>query len=90
MHVLKVKGHQLTWSSPTGKYSIKNTSSYETGLTDHHHMIYTMLKSSFVNIEPKQLNYRDFKNFSFEVFDEDLSEVLAECTSPYETFGKCL
>ena len=53
-------------------------------------MIYTMLKSSFVNIEPKQLNYRDFKNFSFEVFDEDLSEVLAECTSPYETFGKCL
>ena len=49
-------------------------------------MIYTMLKSSFVNIEPKQLNYRDFKNFSFEVFKNDLSEVLAECNNSYETF----
>ena len=39
-------------------------------------MIYTLLKSSFVNIEPKQLNYRDLKNFLFEIFKEDLSEVL--------------
>ena len=45
-----------------------------------------MLKSSFVNIKPKQLNYRDFKNFSFEVFKNDLSEVLAECNNSYETF----
>ena len=45
-----------------------------------------MLKSSVVNIEPKQLNYRDFKNFSFEIFKEDLSEALAECTNSYETF----
>ena len=57
------------------KYSFKNTSSYETGLSNHHHMIYAMLKSSFVNIEPKQLNYRDFKNFLFGIFKEDLSEV---------------
>ena len=49
-------------------------------------MIYTMLKSSFVNIEPKQLNYRDFKNFSFEIFKEDLREALTECTNSYETF----
>ena len=49
-------------------------------------MIYTLLKSSVVNIEPKQLNYRDFKNFSFEIFKEDLSEALAECTNSYETF----
>ena len=26
------------------KYSFKYTSSYETGISDHHHMIYTMLK----------------------------------------------
>ena len=49
-------------------------------------MIYTMLKSSFVNIEPKQLNYRDFKNFSFEIFKEDLRQALTECTNSYETF----
>ena len=41
-----------------------------------------MLKSSFVNIEPKQLNYRDSKNFSFERFKEDL---LTACTNSYET-----
>ena len=46
-------------------------------------MIYTMLKSSFVNIEPKQLNYRDFRSFSFESFKEDL---LTACTNSYETF----
>ena len=57
------------------KYFLKNTS-YERGLSDRHHMFYTMLKSSFVNIEPKQLNYRDFKNFFFESFKKDLSEVL--------------
>ena len=49
-------------------------------------MIYTVLKSSFVNIESKQLNYRDFKNFSFESFKKDLSEVLTACTNSYETF----
>ena len=36
------------------KYSFKNNSSDETGLSDHHHMILSMLKSSFVKIEPKQ------------------------------------
>ena len=82
----KGKGSSIDLVLTNRKYSFKNTSSYETGLSDHHHMIYTMLKSSFVNIEPKQLNYRDFKNFSFEIFKEDLSEALAECTNSYETF----
>ena len=45
-----------------------------------------ILKSSFVNIESKQLNYRDFKTFSFEIFKEDLSKVLTECINSYETF----
>ena len=49
-----------------------------------------MLKSSFVNIEPKQLNYRDFKNFSFESFKEDLSDVLTACTNSFETFQDAL
>ena len=65
------------------KYSFKNTSSYETGLIDHHHIIYTMLKSFVVNIYPKQLKYRDFKNFSFEIFKKGLSEVLTQCTNLY-------
>ena len=72
----KGKGSSIDLVLTNRKYSFKNTSSYETGLSDHHHMIYTMFKSSFVNIEPKQLNYRDFKNCLFESFKKDLSEVL--------------
>ena len=68
------------------KYSFKYTSSYETGLSDHHHMIYTMLKSSFINIEPKLLNYRNYKNFKFENFKEDLSEALLICRNSYDEF----
>ena len=68
------------------KYSFKYTSSYETGLSDHHHMIYTMLKSPFINIKPKLLNYRAHKNFSFGKFKEDLSEALLDCRTSYDEF----
>ena len=40
------------------KYSFKYTESYETGISDHRHMIYTVVKSCFQNKEPKVLNYR--------------------------------
>ena len=40
------------------KYSFKHTESYETAISNHRHMIYTMLKSCFQNKEPKVLNYR--------------------------------
>ena len=82
----KGKGSSIDLILTNRKYSFKNTSSYETGLSDHYHMIYIMLKSSFVNIEPKQLNYKEFKNFSFEIFKEDLSEALTESTNSYEIF----
>ena len=45
-----------------------------------------MLKSSFTNIEPKLLNYRDYKNFTFRNFKEDLSEALLICRNSYDEF----
>ena len=58
------------------KYSFKNTISLETGLSDHH-MICIMLKSSVINEEePKFLNYKDYKTFSFENFKGDFSNAL--------------
>ena len=68
------------------KYSFKCNDSYETGISDHHHMIYTMLKSCFNDTEPKLLNYRDFKHFSREDFKEDLSEALCDCGNSYDNF----
>ena len=38
------------------KYSFKNTSSYETGLSDHHHLIYSVMKTTFKCEEPKKVN----------------------------------
>ena len=63
----KGKGSSIDLILTNRKYHFKYTSSYETGLSDHHHMIYAMLKSSFVNVEPKQSNYRDFKTSCLKV-----------------------
>ena len=52
---------------PSRKYSFKNTTSYETGLSDHHHMILTVLKTTFQQKEPKCLIYRDYKNLSLKI-----------------------
>ena len=49
--------------------------SFETGLSDHHHMIYTILKTKFETFEPKKLIYRNFKQFYNEQFK------LNTCTS---------
>ena len=78
------KGSSIDLILTNRKYSFKYTLSYETGLSDHHHMIYTMLKSSFINIEPKLLNYRDYKNFNFGNFKEDLSKALLICRRSYD------
>ena len=72
------------------KYLLRYASSYETGLSDHHHMIYTMLKSSFINIEPKLLNSREYKNFSFGNFKKNLGEALLDCRNSYDEFESAL
>ena len=68
------------------KFSFKFTSAYEAGVSDHHHMVYTTLKSGFQNTEPKFLNYRDFKSLSPQAFEEDLSEALIDCGDSYDKF----
>ena len=65
------------------KYSFKNATSYETGLSDHHHMILTMCKANFQQKEPKCLIYRDYKNFIFQYFKGDLQEALQSCKESY-------
>ena len=54
------------------KFSFKNSTSFETGLSDHHHLIYSMLKTTFHKEEPKTLIHRDYKTFSLETFSPEL------------------
>ena len=60
----KGKGSCIDLFLTNRKYSFNCSDSYETGISDQQHMIYTMLKSCFNNTERKLLHYRDFKHFS--------------------------
>ena len=71
------------------KYSFKNTNAFETGLSDHQHMIYTMIKSTFEKAEPIKLIYRDYKNFSFDRFKADLENALKSFPNSYDSFEQC-
>ena len=59
------------------KFSFLKTNSFETGLSDHHHMIYNFLKTKFEKFEPKKLIYRNFKQSYSEQFKLDI------CNSMY-------
>ena len=64
----------------SSKFSFMKTNSFETGLGDHHHTIYTFLKTKFKKFEPKKLIYRNFKQFDSDQFKLDI------CNSMYVNF----
>ena len=45
---------------------------WETGLSDHHRLIYTMFKSTFVKLPPTIIRYRQYKNFDQTRFLNEL------------------
>ena len=45
------------------KHSFQKTQSFETGVSDHHHMVYTMLKQTFIALPHKKLLIDLLKNF---------------------------
>ena len=68
------------------KYCFKNTSSFETGISDHHHLIYSMLKTTFEKEESKKVTYRNYKQFQWETFEKDLTSSLRNCKEEYENY----
>ena len=56
--------------------SFQNSCVIETGLSDFHKMIVTVMKTSYRKIEPRVINYQDYKSFSNEGFRESLLENL--------------
>ena len=49
-----------------------NSIAIETGLSDHHKLTITVLKSSFQKQVPITILYRDYKNFNHSVFRTEL------------------
>ena len=50
------------------KYCLKRSFTFETGLSNHHHLIYSMLKTTFKKDEPKLYKYCDYKKFDSLLF----------------------
>ena len=82
----KGKGALIDLVLTKRKFPFKNSQLFKTGLSDHHYMVYTMLKTTFQKSEPKQLIYRDFKNFYFKSFKNDLLENMVSCGRSYDEF----
>ena len=68
------------------KYCFKHSSTFEAGLSDHHHLIYPMLKTTFKKDEPKLFKYRDYKKFDSTAFHTDLQNKLHEGPKVYQNF----
>ena len=77
------------------KCCFKHSCTFETGLNDHHYLIYSMLKTTFKKEERKLYKYCDYIKFDSTTFHTDLqNKLLDEGSKVYqnfeETFGRVL
>ena len=72
------------------KFSFKNTCSFETGLIDHHHLIYSVMETTFESEESKKKKklYRDFSKFYSECFKNDFMSSICQEKLDYSEFEK--
>ena len=56
----------------------QNTNFIETGLSDIHKMMVTIMKTSFCKLKPKTTNYRKYKYFSSYIFRDSVLEELSQ------------
>ena len=54
-----------------------HTGTYETGLSDFHPLVYTVMKNTYIKLPSKKLIYRCYKNFNNELFLRDLNYSLS-------------
>ena len=50
----------------------------ETGLSDFHKMVVTVMKGTYRKFEPRIAHYRDFKHFFSNSFKESISQNLGD------------
>ena len=68
-----VKGRCIDLMLTNNKYSFFGSQTFEIGFSDFHHLIYTILKTTYVKLPPKKINFRDDKKFSEPNFRIDLA-----------------
>ena len=65
------------------KHSFKSTCSFGTGLSFHHHLIYSVMKTTFKSEGPKNFIYCGYLNFSSECFKDDF--MLSICQKKHDS-----
>ena len=60
------------------KHSFQFTGALETGISDHHLLIHTMMKSTYEKLPPVRKNFRDYKKFNSVVFLNELNCLLKD------------
>ena len=63
-----------------------NTKSFSNGLSDFHALVLTTLNKKYNKPQPKEVTYRDYKNFDLNVFQMDLLTVFSSGCVDYDTF----
>ena len=71
--------------------SFQHSCTVETGLSDFHKMTITVMKTTYKKLEPRIINYRDFKSFCNDSFRESLQQALSitsvnGCDEAYKGF----
>ena len=67
----------------------QNSCTIETGISDHHRMIITVLKTYFKKLKPSIIKYRSYANFDEDSFKTDLAYSLYssdKCNMKYDEF----
>ena len=63
------------------KHSCTNTSTFETGLSDFHKMIITVLKGGFLKRGPRIIEYRDYSKYNTLDFRRDINDTINKLSS---------
>ena len=66
--------------------SFQDSSVFETGLSNFHKLIITVLKQYFPKPKPKIVYYRDYRNFRNDEFRAELDEILKHDNIEYQHF----
>ena len=71
------------------KPSFMKTSAFETGISDHHKMISTIMKLHFTRESPKTKYYREYRKFDIDYFSSELSRQLDSTFSSFKENEDC-
>ena len=68
------------------KEMFQNSTAIETGISDHHKLVVTVMKVYSEKQKPITVNYRSYKIFEMFNFNDELKEALENFAKPHMTY----